>query len=153
MSSTGSISLSLARDYFKLVPSKEGDQIVYQLEPLQGAVQTGDVLVARLTLNGGRWRYLLIEDPIPAGAEFIEKDELYKIKNQPPWWQRYFSRREYHDDHAAIFQEYFSGKETQHLYLMKIVNPGQFKISPARVQPMYQPQYLSTTESKLLEVK
>jgi uncharacterized protein YfaS (alpha-2-macroglobulin family) len=153
LSRTGSVSLNLAREYFKLIPSKEGDQIVYQLEPLQGPVQTGDVLVAKLSLTGGSWRYLLIEDPIPAGAEFIEKDELYKIKNQPPWWQRYFSRREYHDDHAAIFQAYFNGKETQHLYLMKVVNPGRFRISPARVQPMYQPQYLSTTESKILEVK
>jgi uncharacterized protein YfaS (alpha-2-macroglobulin family) len=150
---TGSVSLNLTREYFKLVPAKEGDQIVYQLEPLQGPVQIGDVVAAKLTLTGGSWRYLLIEDPIPAGAEFIEKDELYKMRNQPPWWQRYFSRREYHDDHAAIFQEYFSGKESQHFYLMKIVNPGKFRISPARVQPMYQPQYLSTTDSKLLEVK
>jgi uncharacterized protein YfaS (alpha-2-macroglobulin family) len=153
LTQTGSLSLSLARDYFKLVPVKEGDQIVHQLEPLEGPVQTGDVLVARLTLNGGKWRYLLIEDPIPAGAEFIENDQLYKIRNRPPWWQYYFARREFHDDHAAIFQTYFSGKETQHLYLLKIVNPGKFRISPARVQPMYQPQYLSTTDSKQLEVR
>ena len=36
---------------------------------------------------------------------------------------------------------------------MKMVNPGKFRVSPARVQPMYQPQFLSTTESSLLEVK
>jgi len=150
---TGSTSLNLTREYFKLVPGKEGDQIVYQLEPLAGPVQIGDVVVAKLTLNGGAWRYLLIEDPIPAGAEFIEKDELYKIRSQPPWWQRFFSRREYHDDHAATFQEYFNGKERQYFYLVKVVNPGKFRISPARVQPMYQPQYLSTTDSKILEVK
>ena len=153
MQSTGSVSLNLARDYFKLVPSKEGAQIVYQLEPLAGPLQTGDVLVARLTLSGGSWHYLLIEDPIPAGAEFIEKDELYKIKNRPPWWQYFFDRREFHDDHAAIFQTLFNGKESQHFYLLKIVNPGKFRVSPARVQPMYQPQYLSTTESKLVEVR
>ncbi|HTM48996.1 MAG TPA: MG2 domain-containing protein [Bryobacteraceae bacterium] len=150
---TGSVSLNLSREYFKMVPSKEGAEIVYQLEPLQGPVQVGDLVAAKLTLTGGAWRYLLVEDPIPAGAEFIEKDELYKIRNQPPWWQRYFSRREYHDDHAAIFQEYFDGKQRQHFYVMKIVNPGRFRISPARVQPMYQPQYLSTTDSRLLEVQ
>src|SRR5207247_5966768 len=96
--------MNLTRGYFKLVQGKEGDQIVYQLEPLQGSVQVGDVVVAKLTLNGGGWRYLLIEDPIPAGAEFIEKDELYKIKSQPPWWQRYFSRRECRVAPAAVFQ-------------------------------------------------
>ena len=150
---TGSASLNLARDYFKLVPVKEGAEIVYQLEPLAGPVQIGDILVARLTLTGGSWRYLLIEDPIPAGAEFIEKDELYKLKNRPPWWQYFYARREFHDDRAALFQTYFTGKESQHFYLLKIVNPGKFRVSPARVQPMYQPQYLSTTESKLIEVR
>jgi hypothetical protein len=92
LTQTGSLSLNLARDYFKLVPVKDGDQIVHQLTPLDGPVQIGDVLVARLTLNGGKWRYLLIEDPIPAGAEFIENDDLYKIQNRPPWWQYYYGR-------------------------------------------------------------
>ena len=150
---SGSQSLTLARDYFKLTPMKEGDHIVYQLDPLNGPVQVGDVLVARLTIGGDSWRYLLVEDPIPAGAEFIENDENYRFTNRPPWWKYVYARREFHDDHAALFQTWFTGKEAQHLYMMKIVNPGKFRISPARVQPMYQPQYLSTSDSKLLEVK
>jgi uncharacterized protein YfaS (alpha-2-macroglobulin family) len=36
---------------------------------------------------------------------------------------------------------------------MKVVDPGNFRVSPARVQPMYQPQFLSTTDSRVLEVK
>src|SRR5260370_1050368 len=82
LTQTGSSSLSLTRDYFKLVPVKDGDQIVHQLEPLEGPVAIGDVLVARLTLNGGKWRYLLIEDPLPARAVFIANDELYTIRKQ-----------------------------------------------------------------------
>jgi uncharacterized protein YfaS (alpha-2-macroglobulin family) len=150
---TGTQSLSLSRDYFKLVPVKEGGRIVYQLDPLDGPVQIGDVLVVRLTIGGGSWRYLLIEDPIPAGAEFIENDQYYTLRNRPPWWQYFYARREFHDDHAALFQTWFTGKEAQHLYMMKIVNPGKFRVSPARVQPMYQPQFLSTTDSRVLEVK
>ncbi|MEO7651472.1 MAG: hypothetical protein ABIZ80_13485, partial [Bryobacteraceae bacterium] len=153
VSRTGSVSLNLARDYFKLTPAKEGEKIVYQLDPLQGPVQQGDVIAVRLTLTGGEWRYLLTEDPIPAGAEFIENDNLYELKNRPPWWMTYYSRREFHDDHAAIFQSYFGGGEVRHTYLLKVVNPGLFKVSPARVQPMYQPQYISTTERQLVEVK
>ncbi len=153
LAQTGSQSLSLMRDYFKLIPVKEGEGIVYQLDPLDGPVQIGDVLVARLTIHGGSWRYLLIEDPIPAGVEFIENDQYYTNRNRPPWWQYFYARREFHDDHAALFQTWFTGKEAQHLYLMKVVNPGKFRVSPARVQPMYQPQFLSTTDSRVLEVK
>ncbi len=114
LAASGSESLTLARDYFKLTPVKEGTRIAYQLDPLDGPVQVGDVLVARLTIGGGSWRYLLIEDPIPAGVEFVENDENYQFTNRPPWWKYVYARREFHDDHAALFQTWFLGKEAQH---------------------------------------
>jgi len=149
----GSVSLNLLREYFKLAPSPEGGKIVYRLEPLAGSAQRGDVLAVRLTVSGGGWRYLMIEDPIPAGAEFIERDDLYELKEKPPWWASWYTRREFHDDRAAIFQTFFNAGQSQFFYLLKVVNPGQFRISPARVQPMYQPQFLATTESRSMEVK
>ncbi|MDQ6700951.1 MAG: alpha-2-macroglobulin, partial [Acidobacteriota bacterium] len=150
---TGSTELNLLRDYFKLTPGKDGEKIVYKLDPLQGALAVGDVVAVRLTVTGGDWKYLLVEDPIPSGAEFIERDDLYQMKEAPSWWRSYYTRREFHDDHAALFQTYFSSGQQQYFYLLKIVNPGQFRVSPARVQPMYQPNYLSTSESKLIEVR
>ena len=149
----GTVSLNLLREYFKLVPVREGERIVHRLEPLQGALHSGDVLVARLTVSGSNWRYLMVEDPIPAGTEFIERDDLYQIKDKPSWWYFWYTRREFHDDHAAIFQTYFGKGQMQYLYLLKVVNPGRFRVSPARVQPMYQPQYLATSESQTVEVQ
>jgi hypothetical protein len=157
---TGTVALNLLREYFRLVPQfvpnpiegGKSQKIVYRLEPLAGPVAIGDVIVVRLTVSGGQWRYLVVEDPIPAGTEFIERDDLYEIQDKPSWWSYYFSRREFHDDHAAIFQSYFRAGQTQHLYLLKVVNPGRFRVSPARVQPMYQPQYLAATDSKVVEV-
>ena len=150
---TGSDALSLHREYFKLTPTPEGSRIVYALEPLTGPVQRGDVLAVRLTLSGGRWRYLMLEDPIPSGAEFIARDDLYELKEKPPWWSSWYTRREFHDDRAAIFQTFFNGGQGQYFYLLKVTNPGQFRVSPARVEPMYQPQQLATTEGRTLEVR
>jgi len=149
----GSASLNLLRDYFKLTPTKEKERIVYNLDPLSGPLQVGDILAVRLTVTGSSWKYLLVEDPIPAGAEFIEKDGLYELKQQPDWWSTAFTRREFHDDRAALFDTYFPSGQRQYTYLLKIVNPGKFQSSPARVQPMYQPEYLATTEPKQVEVK
>ena len=53
----------------------------------------------------------------------------------------------------AIFQTYFPQGQQQYFYLLKVVNPGVFQVSPARVQPMYQPGFLATTESRRMEVK
>jgi len=52
-------------------------------------------------------RYLMLEDPIPSGTEFIERDSPTKLRSRPPWWQYFFTRRELHDDRMAIFQAYF----------------------------------------------
>lgn len=150
---TGQVQLNILRDYYRLAPEKAGEKIVYDLAPLEGGVAPGDTIAVRLTVTGGDWKYLLIEDPIPAGTEFIERDNLYELKSRPPWWRYGFTRRELHDDRMAIFQTYFNQGQDQYFYLLKVVNPGAFRVSPARVQPMYQPEFLSTTESRRLEVK
>ena len=150
---TGTVSLNLLRDYFRLVETRQGDRIVYDTVPLGGAVAVGDILAVRLTVTGSEWRYLMIEDPIPSGAEFIERDNVYQLRNRPPWWEYWFTRRELHDDRLAIFQTYFAEGQKDYFYLLKVVNPGLFQVSPARVGPMYQPGIMSTSESRRLEVK
>jgi uncharacterized protein YfaS (alpha-2-macroglobulin family) len=146
------IALSITREYFRLTPQTENERIVYKLDPLTGTVQPGDVIAVKLNIGGSDWRYLLIEDPIPAGMEFIERDDLYEIKDRPGWWEYWFSRREFHDDRAAFFQTYFSGRH-DYFYLLKVVEPGKFRVSPALVQPMYQPSIISTTDTTQVEVK
>jgi uncharacterized protein YfaS (alpha-2-macroglobulin family) len=146
------LSLNIARDYFKLTPEQSNGKIVYNLDSLQGDLHVGDILAVRVTVGGSEWRYLLMEDPIPAGAEFITRDDLYELKQRPSWWEYWFTRREFHDDRAAIFQTYFSGRH-EYVYLLKIVNPGKFQVSPAMVQPMYQPSIMATSDAAVVEVK
>jgi len=85
--------------------------------------------------------------------EFIEHDNAYEFKARPPWWQYVFDRREMHDDRMAIFQTYFPQGQREYFYLLKVVNPGVFQVSPARVGPMYQSGVMATTESRKVEVK
>jgi uncharacterized protein YfaS (alpha-2-macroglobulin family) len=151
MTPRGDVALSLQREYFRLVPTETGGRIVHRLQPLSGPVSQGDVLAVRLKLGGGDWRYLLIEDPLPAGAEAVERDDLYTIAEKPPWWRYWFTRRELRDDRVAFFQTWFD-RETEYFYLMKVVNPGKFRISPARAEPMYQPDFLATSDPANLEV-
>jgi hypothetical protein len=150
---TGTTSLNLLRDYFRLSPAKNGDRIVYDTVPLEGPVAAGDLIAVRLTVTGSEWKYMMVEDPIPAGTEFVEHDNLYEMRDRPPWWNYAFTRREMHDDRMAIFQTYFPQGQQQYFYLLKVVNPGAFQVSPARVGPMYQTDVMATTESRRLEVK
>lgn len=146
------LSLNITRDYYRLSPTQKDGRIVYDLVPLSGDVHSGDVIAVRLSVNGSEWRYLLVEDPIPAGAEFIQRDDLYELNSKVDWWGFWFTRREFHDDHAAFFQTWFNNHQG-YVYLLKIVNPGKFRISPASVQPMYQPSVIATTDAATMEVK
>jgi hypothetical protein len=150
---TGTTSLNMLRDYFRLTPAKNGDRIVYDTVPLEGSVAAGELIAVRLTVTGSEWKYMMVEDPIPAGTEFVERDNLYELRNRPSWWRYSFTRRELHDDRMAIFQTYFPQGQQQYFYLLKVVNPGVFQVSPARVGPMYQTDVMATTESRRLEVK
>ena len=106
-----------------------------------------------VTVSGGNWRYLMIEDPFLAGAEPIERDDLYEIAERPRWWgSGWWAEREFHDDHAAFFVDWFRSGQHEFRYLLKVVNPGKFRVSPARVEPMYQPQYLATSDGLEIEV-
>jgi uncharacterized protein YfaS (alpha-2-macroglobulin family) len=148
----GNLSLNLTRDYFKLIPTQKKDQIVYQLQPLKGPVSPGDVLAVHIAVNGSPVKYLMIEDPIPAGTEFIQNSDSYNIVDQPSTWQYWYTRQEFHDDRAAMFATEFDGRH-ESFYLLKVVNPGSFSISPARVELMYQPGVEATSDALHLDVE
>ncbi len=149
---SGRYALNITRDYYRMVADSSGGKITYNLQPLSSELHVGDVLAVRVTVGGNEWRYLLVEDPIPAGAEFIERDDLYEFRQKPAWWEYWWTRREFHDDRAAFFQTYFT-RSHEYVYLLKIVNPGKFQVSPAIAQPMYQPSLLATSDAATIEVK
>lgn len=150
----GKLALNITRDYFLLKKrqDKPTDPITYDLSPLNGPVHVGDIVAVRLALSGTQWRYLMAEDPIPAGTEFLENTGLYTLNNKPDWWADWFTRKEFHDDRAAFFNSEFNGR-SEYVYLLKVVNPGKFQISPAQAGPMYQSNVETTTDPAILEVQ
>ncbi len=148
----GTMQLNVTRDYFVLAPEQLNGHLVYRLQPLHGAVSQGDVLAVHLGVSGSPQKYLLIEDPIPSGTEFLQHSDGYTILDRPSTWEDWFTRQEFHDDRAAIFATTFEGRH-ESFYLLKVVSPGSFEISPARVAPMYQPGVQATTDPLHLDVK
>ena len=112
----------------------------------------GDIVAVRLALNGTNWKYLIAEDPIPAGTEFLPETGLYTLNNKPDWGAEWFTRKEFHDDRAAFFNTDF-GPRSVYVYLLKVDNPGKFAISPAQAGPMYQSNVETTTDPATLEVQ
>lgn len=148
----GTRKLALVREYFSLTPVERRGRTVYRETPLAGTVHPGDVLLVRLTAAGANdWRYLVIEDPLPAGTEAIRQEGLYELERPPVGWS--FSRREYRDDRVVVFQQDFDSGRYEFTYLLKVTTPGAFRAMPARIAPMYVPGATASTRAQRLTVQ
>ncbi|HLN99210.1 MAG TPA: MG2 domain-containing protein [Pyrinomonadaceae bacterium] len=143
----GSADLNLTREYLRLNVVEDGYKLKWKTEPLSGEIHSGDVLVVRLKLNGTKARHLMIEDPIPAGAEQVESvGNLNLDYTSGHDWTDWYSSREFRDNRTVIFLDYFDGDATFQ-YAMRVQVPGQFRIAPARAELMYRSATQSNTAS------
>lgn len=149
---TGSRKLALQREYFSLSPVTVKDRIVYRAANFGGTARPGDVLLVRLTAAGATdWRYLMLEDPIPAGTEPIQRDDLYALEQgRTDWWG---SRREFRDSRVVFFQERFEAGRYEYTYLLKVIAPGVFRASPARISAMYVPDGTASSAAAVVTVE
>ncbi len=146
--------LAISREYFRVFSEKRGDRYIYREEPFQGPAQPGDLVSVRLRVTGKTWEYLMIEDPLPAGFESVERDDLFEFERAPDWYASpYWTRRELHDDRVSFFQtELYGRSEVHYRYLLRATTGGEFQVMPARVQPMYQPEVQATTSNTRIAV-
>ncbi len=141
----GSSGLNLTREYLRLRVVEDGYKLKWALEPLTGEIHSGDLLVARLRINGAKARHLMIEDPIPAGAEQLESvGNLNLDYASGNGWTDWYSSREFRDQRTVFFLDYFDG-DAIFQYAMRVQVPGEFRIAPARAELMYQPVTQSNT--------
>jgi len=144
--------LRLRREYYRLTPVSEGGRIVHQLTPLGGKAKQGDVIACRLTVSGADQRYVLVEDPLPAGAEVITRDDLYRIKGAPPWWRAGWARMQVRDSRVGFLESWLWKRGAEYMYLFRVTTAGAIQAPPARVEPMYQPEIFSASAAEKFEV-
>jgi len=148
----GSQNLKITREYLRLhVTENEGGKSSWKIEPLTGELRSGDLIVVRLHLTGARAQYLMIEDPIPAGAEQVAQVSGIYLNYSTGQWSDWYSNREFRDNRTVIFENYFDGDATFQ-YAMRVEVPGEFRVAPARAELMYQPTVQANTSNDRLRI-
>jgi hypothetical protein len=143
---SGTRRLAITRQYARVVPVKQRDRIIYREQPFDGRLNPGDVLSVRITIAGSNdWRYLVIEDPLPAGVEAIQDTTAYPMERQDRWRWWWGSQTEYRDNRTVFFQEKFNGR-AEYVYLVKAISSGEFRAAPAQAAPMYVPDVNASSE-------
>jgi alpha-2-macroglobulin len=144
--------LKITREYLRLhVTDNEDGKASWKIEPLGGELRSGDMIVVRLRLTGPRAQYVMIEDPIPAGAEQVAQVSGIYLNYNLGQWSDWYSNREFRDNRTVIFKDYFNGDSTFQ-YAMRVEVPGEFKIAPARAELMYQPSVQANTANDRLRI-
>jgi len=147
-----SANLKITREYLRLKVSEDDNgKVSWKIEPLSGELRSGDMIVVRLHLTGQRAQYVMIEDPIPAGAEQVARVSGLYLNYSLGQWSDWYSNREFRDNRTAIFMDYFDGDATLQ-YAMRVEVPGEFKVAPARAELMYQPTMQANTSNDRLRI-
>ncbi len=131
-------NLKLTREYLRLSVVEKNGQPSWQVSPLTGELRSGDLIVSKLRVTGAKAQYLLIEDPIPAGCEQVERFSGLDLTYRTNGWSDWYSQREFRDQRTALFVDYFDG-DAVFQYALRVQIPGQFRVAPARAELMYQP--------------
>jgi len=139
-------SLALSRR-LALVPSSGGgrDQTLLKKgapvrEPEVKAVRIGEAVRVTLTVRTGGERYLVVEDPLPAGFESV-----------PGTAQGPFTESTRHDDRMVFFLEDPKGEVTLS-YLIQGEAPGSVRTPPAVVYAMYRPNASAYSSENVLTI-
>ncbi len=146
VAAAGENGLQLTREYLRLTLQEANGKYTWKLDPLTGEVKTGDLLVSRLHAKGMAGQYMMIEDPIPAGAEQLYTVGGLNLDYSERNWSDWYSSREFRDNRTVYFLRWFDGDATFQ-YALRVINPGDFRLVPARAEFMYDPDVKANSES------
>ncbi len=150
--STG--GLSVKRSYYRLTPRQGAGKVTYSLEPLAGPLRVGDVVAVSLSVrSSARRQFLIIEDRLPSGAEALSSFDGYELNGRPSWWSGWFDSRELLDSSVRWYPQSLGVPGGDYTYLMRFTNAGSFRVSPARVETMYDASARAWSDSVALEVQ
>jgi uncharacterized protein YfaS (alpha-2-macroglobulin family) len=142
----GSADLNVTREYQRLAVTEENYQLKWSMSPLTGEIYSGDLLVVKLHITGKPAAHLMIEDPIPAGAEQLESVGNLNLDYNSTGWTDWYSSREFRDQRTVFFLDRFDG-DTTFQYAIRVQVPGDFVVAPARAELMYRPEIFANTAS------
>ncbi len=127
----------IERDYslVRYVKNEKGE-MERKVEKINGPVRSGDEIEVRLKITADEsYRYIIIEDPIPSGAEIVQR-----TGDIESGWHYWYSHEEFRDEKAVFFAHTWWERTYDISYTIRAEVPGDYHIMPTRVSSMYFPE-------------
>jgi hypothetical protein len=133
----------------------------------------GDVIRVDLTIIAPHdLYYIVVEDPLPAGAEAIDTglattSMLAEGPNLQPrysdsgkmvypyywWWWNWYDRSELRDEKVVLFADYLYRGTYEYSYTMRATLPGEYKVIPTVANEFYFPEVFGRSDGRLLKIE
>jgi uncharacterized protein YfaS (alpha-2-macroglobulin family) len=140
----------IRREYFKLGRAKSGDSLAYGPASKPGETfANGERVLVRLTFTSSqRLRYMLIEDPLPAGLEPSARGDVGFMD-----WRSWWVDNDVRDDKVNFYLDWLPTGERVIEYVVTARTPGRFNALPTNGFAMYQPAVNALADPARVEVK
>ena len=133
-------------------------------------VAVGDVVQVKLTIIAPHdLYYIVVEDPLPAGAEAIDTslDTTSELAQDPGlyrdaegegwydfyyWWWRWYSRSEMRDDRVVLFADYLPAGTYEYTYTFRATLPGEYQVIPTTASEFYFPEVFGRGDGRLFVI-
>jgi uncharacterized protein YfaS (alpha-2-macroglobulin family) len=131
----------------------------------------GDVVQVRLTIIAPHdLYYVVVEDPLPAGAEAIdtslattslvaEGPGLYREAEEEiwydfyTWWWRWYSHSEMRDEKVVLFADYLPAGTYEFVYTFRATLPGEYHVIPTTANEFYFPEVFGRADGRLFVIE
>jgi hypothetical protein len=134
-------------------------------------VEVGDVVQVRLSIVAPHdLYYVVVEDPLPAGAEAIDPSlATTSLVGQQPtlfresesdygrefyrWWWNWYSRSEMRDDKVVLFADYLPAGTYEYTYTFRATRPGAYQVIPTNAREFYFPEVFGRAAGRLFTIE
>jgi hypothetical protein len=133
-------------------------------------VKLGDLIRVDLTIVAPNdLYYVVVEDPLPAGAEAVDTGLATTsmlgmdptLRRQRPdesrwggywWWWNWYSRSELRDEKVVLFADYLPKGTYEYSYTMRATLPGDYQVIPTMAREFYFPEVFGRSDGRKLTI-
>ncbi len=130
----------------------------------------GETVQVRLTIIAPHdLYYVVVEDPLPAGAEAVDTSlaTTSVLETEPGlvreseggwwapwswWWWRWYSRSEMRDERVVLFADYLPAGTYTYQYTIRATQPGEYRVIPTSAREFYFPEVFGRGDGQLFTV-
>ena len=131
-------------------------------------IAVGEAVRVKLTIVAPHdLYYVLVEDPLPAGAEAVDQNLLtsssldagegweqtdaeYRWGYWGWWW---FSHTQVRDEKVVLFADFLPAGTYEYTYIMRASLPGEYHVIPATVREFYFPEVYGRSDGMLFVIE